>query len=335
VFFAKVADQDVLTRNEFYAVDLKILRELGLEVTICVNPFRIPLADIYVIWWWTWAFFPVLRAKLVGKPAIILGTFDHVLEDGKLERFYRRPYLQRFMIKYALRNASSNVVVSRDQFKVMERDFSVCGLEYSPHVIDTDEYAPKSVERGNFLLSFCWMNTRNAIRKCIPELILAMAKIHDEKPSLKLLICGEKGSDYPELQSLVDSLGAQEYIEFPGVVTKEKKIELMQTCAVYMQPSRVEGFGVAILEAMSCAAPVVSSPVGAVPEVAGDTAILVDGTNPDEIAAATIALLDDPAYSRSLGIQARSRAVRLFSYQRRKNDLDRIINQVTGKLIEG
>jgi glycosyltransferase involved in cell wall biosynthesis len=86
---------------------------------------------------------------------------------------------------------------------------------------------------------------------------------------------------------------------------------------------------------MSCAAPVVSSPVGAVPEVAGDTAILVDGTNPDEIAAATIALLDDPAYSRSLGIQARSRAVRLFSYQRRKNDLDRIINQVTGKLIEG
>jgi glycosyltransferase involved in cell wall biosynthesis len=58
----------------------------------------------------------------------------------------------------------------------------------------------------------------------------------------------------------------------------------MRECTVYLQPTRYEGFGLAILEAMSCGAPVVTSARGAVPEVVGDTAILVDGTSPMAIA---------------------------------------------------
>jgi glycosyltransferase involved in cell wall biosynthesis len=327
-FFAKVDDPRVLTRNEFYSVDLKILDDLGFDVTISTKPWNIPKADLYVVWWWTWAVFPLLRAKLRGVPVIIVGTFDHVMSDGTLEYFPRRKRWHQTMIRYALKAADANVVVSRDQFGYMERHFVVNNLEYSPHVINTDVYVPTRRERSKYFVTFCWMNTGNAKRKCIFETIEAMSRLCQELSEYKLLICGERGTDYEALQSLVTSLGVDDSVEFPGVVSVERKIELMQSCAVYLQPTTAEGFGVAILEAMSCGAPIVTSPVGAVPEVAGDTVLMVDGTNPNAIATAVKHLVHNKAIAEDYGVRARSRAVELFSYERRKADIARIIQVV-------
>ncbi|MFC1453924.1 glycosyltransferase family 4 protein, partial [Verrucomicrobiota bacterium] len=144
----------------------------------------------------------------------------------------------------------------------------------------------------------------------------------------RLIICGEKKDGFPALMQLVNLLNAQDYVEFLGIVSKETKIELMQKCAIYLQPSRSEGFGVAILEAMSCGAPVITSPVCAVPEVVGDTAMMVDGSNSEEIAAAMESLLKNPSLDRDYGLRARQRAVELFSYERRRNDIQRILNKV-------
>lgn len=330
-FFCKVADPEILERNEFYAVDVRILRELGHRVLISTTPSRIPRADLYVVWWWTWAFFPLLRAKLLRKPVIVLGTFDHVIDAGKLETFPHRPWLHRQLIKSVLKRADANVVVSRDQEAFLRANYRVNNLQYSPHVIDTDLYRPENLPREKFFVSFCWMNNGNSRRKCIPELIRAMARLHGEFPDHRLAICGEKGSDYPALERLVREFSASDYVEFRGVVCRAEKINLMQRCAVYLQPTRAEGFGVAILEAMSCGAPVVTSPVGAVLEVGGDAVAMADGANPDAIAQAVKELLRNHEKRDALGQAARTRAVREFSYSRRKNDLEQIINQVTAK----
>src|SRR5205814_9199823 len=124
----------------------------------------------------------------------------------------------------------------------------------------------------------------NATRKCLVEVIEAAALVHDRRPDVKFVIAGAKGDFADEAAAIVRRLGAEQYLELPGAISKEEKIRLMQQCAVYLQPTRYEGFGLAILEAMSCGAPVVTSPSGAVPEVVGDTALMVDATSPASIA---------------------------------------------------
>jgi glycosyltransferase involved in cell wall biosynthesis len=114
----------------------------------------------------------------------------------------------------------------------------------------------------------------------------------------------------------------------PWAVSKEEKIRLMRECVVYLQPTRYEGFGLAILEAMSCGAPVVTSPCGAVPEVVGDTALLVDGTSPPSIAEGILQYLEDPSLRETMGRQARQRAVDRFQYAERRDKMIALIDQL-------
>jgi glycosyltransferase involved in cell wall biosynthesis len=174
------------------------------------------------------------------------------------------------------------------------------------------------------------MNGANAERKCLPEIIRAAGLIHEDHPEIKFLIAGEKSTYYPVLKEMVRNMGAEGYIEFPGVVTKEKKIEYMQNCGVYLQPSRFEGFGLAILEAMSCGAPVVTSAAGALPELTGDTAVIVDGRSPENIASAVDKLLRSAELRKNIGMKARHRAESVFSFEVRKQKLGEVIEGLLG-----
>ena len=142
------------------------------------------------------------------------------------------------------------------------------------------------------------------------------------------MIAGAKGNFADEAAALVQQLGAGDYVDLPGAVSKEEKIRLMRECTVYLQPTRYEGFGLAILEAMSCGAPVVTSPCGAVPEVVGDTALLVDGTSPPSIAEGILQYLEDPSLRETMGRQARQRAVDRFQYAERRDKMIALIDQL-------
>jgi glycosyltransferase involved in cell wall biosynthesis len=97
---------------------------------------------------------------------------------------------------------------------------------------------------------------------------------------------------------------------------------------VYLQPTRYEGFGLAILEAMSCGAPVVTSPRGAVPEVVGDTALMVDGTSPEAIADGLLQYLENPSLREAMGQKARRRAVERFTYVERRDKMIPLIERL-------
>ena len=169
------------------------------------------------------------------------------------------------------------------------------------------------------------MQKGNAERKCVPEVIRSIPLVLQQHPTARFIVVGEQGSAYPDLLALVQRLGVEHAVEFPGVISKERKIELMQRCGVYLQPSIYEGFGLAVLEAMSCGAAVVSSPVGAVPEVVGDAGMLVDGRSPEAIATAVSRLLEDTALRQALGQRARQRVESLFVFERRQEALGRVI----------
>ena len=98
-----------------------------------------------------------------------------------------------------------------------------------------------------------------------------------------LVFTGE--SNLP-LADWIEKQGVTLRVNFVGSVPEEKLPSLYRGATALIFPSLYEGFGLPLLEAMACGTPVVTAKVTALPEVAGDAALLADPTSVDEIAAA-------------------------------------------------
>ena len=324
-FFCRTNDRSIFERVDFYAQDLRILTDLGFEVRIATRASELVPADLYFVWWWTWAFVPVTYARLRGKPAIVTGTFDFWL-------YPNRSRLERGLHRYALRKASANVFVSQLEFGAITEALPTNNPSYSPHGVDVEKLVPAAAARERFILTIdgSGMDQGNSSRKCIPEVIRAMPIIRGANPDIRFVIVGKKGSDFPALQALVAEVGANAYVDFQGVIDDAKKISMLQRCALYLQPSRYEGFGLSILEAMSCGAPVVTSRAGAIPEVGADAVRYAPDPAPEAIAETVNALLADDGARESLSKKARERAVTQFSIARRASELKAVIASLVG-----
>jgi glycosyltransferase involved in cell wall biosynthesis len=128
-----------------------------------------------------------------------------------------------------------------------------------------------------------------------------------------LLIAGAWDTRYPESQSLAAPLG--DAVRFLGAVDDADLPALHSAATLFAFPSLYEGFGLPVLEAMACGAPVVCGNRSSLPEVAGDAALLVDPTDTDAIAAALRRVLEDDDLRRSLSEKSLIQAT-TFSWQR-------------------
>jgi glycosyltransferase involved in cell wall biosynthesis len=96
------------------------------------------------------------------------------------------------------------------------------------------------------------------------------------------------GNDVPRLQRKAVQLGVADRVVFTGLLPEHEKADLYNLADVYVMPSRGEGFGFVLLEAMACGVPVIASRLdGGREAVRGGTlGQLVDPSNPAEIRAA-------------------------------------------------
>ena len=143
----------------------------------------------------------------------------------------------------------------------------------------------------------------------IIEAYLAWQK--DTKVNVGLVIAGRK---YPEIFSET-KLTKHPNIHLTGFIDEEDKALLYQHALVFLYPSFYEGFGLPILEAMQCGAPVITSDATAMPEVAGDAALLVNPNDPKELKEAMHELYRDEDLRKVLTKKGLARASR-FSWKK-------------------
>lgn len=327
-FFARVESGTVLETVEFYRQDIEILRSLGHEVFPAWRARQIRTdVDLYYVWWWTWAFQPLLVARLFGKPVVITGTLDYPYPiEGR--GYKGRPLWQRAIMATALRSADFNVFVSHHEAEGVSRDLRVRGPRCIPHAVDTEVYSPGDLPRENFVFSVIWLEKYSVWRKCAVQIVEAIPLVLASHPEARFIIAGGHHDGYEEVRGAARRLGVEPFVSFPGVISREEKIDRMRRCRLYLQPTRYEGFGVAILEAMSCGAPVLTNAVGGVPEVAGDAACFLPDTDPATIASGVNSLWVDETRCRDLGLRARARAVRDFSFEIRRAALRSLLAEL-------
>jgi glycosyltransferase involved in cell wall biosynthesis len=98
------------------------------------------------------------------------------------------------------------------------------------------------------------------------------------------VLVGDEKRGGDEVRSAVRRLGLERRVELAGYVEHEGLASLYRGAACLVFPSRYEGFGLPVLEAMASGTPVVATTAGAVPEVAGEAAILVEPGDPAALA---------------------------------------------------
>lgn len=124
----------------------------------------------------------------------------------------------------------------------------------------------------------------------------------------------------PELRERAARLGIEKQTVFSGVVDDDRLIDLYQQAALFVFPSRYEGFGLSVLEAMAYGCPVVSSNASSLPEVVGDAVLLVDPMDVDGLAGAMKRVLSDPDLSRDLCAKGLVHAAQ-FSWDRTAREM--------------
>jgi glycosyltransferase involved in cell wall biosynthesis len=231
-------------------------------------------------------------------------------------------------IERAIRQAVAIVVPSEAVRRDLVEAFPVPADRISvvPHGVDPDvfhaaeENAVTQVRRqfgieGPFLLFLGGLEPR----KNLPRLLEAFARLPGpRRPALVVAGSGVRwnpeGPDQLRAGLRRLPIDVRHGVVLTGYVSEPQKVALLTGAAALVYPSLYEGFGLPVLEAMACGTPVLTSNVSALPEVAGDAALLVDPRDTDAVAAGMQRLLEDEALGRRLADAGLIRAAR-FRWQ--------------------
>lgn len=153
-------------------------------------------------------------------------------------------------------------------------------------------------------------------RKNIARLVQAYHRlVHNGGVSWDLVLAGASGWRGKALDEQVAAMGLSRAVRRLGYVPDDELPALLKGALFLSFPSLFEGFGLPVLEAQSYGVPVLTSNNSALPEIAGDAALLVDPTDVDAIADAMLRLSQDEALRQRL-IEAGYANVKRFSWEK-------------------
>lgn len=154
-------------------------------------------------------------------------------------------------------------------------------------------------------------------------LIKAFSKIEDK--NMFLYIWG-KGEERENLQSIINKLGLQEKVFLRG---EEEFKKIVSQIDIYVQPSRSEGFGLAVVQAMGCGIPVVVTPAGSLPEIInnGKTGMVTKSFFVDDICASLNELIGNKKLREEISKNA-------YVVSRKNFGLDKWVDKTINKYLE-
>ncbi len=239
---------------------------------------------------------PAYTAPLWGRAPLVLTIHDvsyarqpewypH-LSDPLRQAFYRRSACRADRIITDSRHSRDEIVqaygIAADRITVV------------PLGVAGRWRADATIAREPLVLHVGDVHTRRNLG-IVLDAVLALRAAGGALAALRLVLIGRDLGAVAALQAQARAAGAPEALEHHAGIDDEALLQWYRRAAVFAYPSRYEGFGLPLLEAMACGTPVVASRATCIPEVAGEAAQLV---SPDDLQAwctALRAVVADPA----------------------------------------
>ena len=150
-----------------------------------------------------------------------------------------------------------------------------------------------------------------AERKNFGAILEAFGRVHAQSPCA-LVVAGRGCEDFRARYGIPDE-GWGRDVHFPGWVDQADLPVLFREAELFLYPSNMEAHPIPITEALATGTPIVTSNAYGLKELAGDAALLVDPSDPDQIAAAVLRLMNEPALREALRAKAAERS-KLFDW---------------------
>jgi glycosyltransferase involved in cell wall biosynthesis len=236
-----------------------------------------------------------------------------------ISRFYWSKWLP-FSVRFADQIIADSEHTQRDIVRLLKIDPArltviplAAGLQYQP-IEQADTL--QSVRRKHHLPDrFILFVSTLEPRKGIDTLLEAFARLTPAQPDVKLVITGKRGWYTEPLFAQLDRLQLAPRVQLTDYVPAEDLPALYNCADVLAFPSRYEGFGLTVLEAMACGTPVVCSNSSSLPEVAGDAALRVSPDDAPSLAQALQRVLTDATLRQQMKARGLQQAAR-FSWSR-------------------
>jgi phosphatidylinositol alpha-1,6-mannosyltransferase len=201
---------------------------------------------------------------------------------------------------------------------------------FRPDIDPSPVRARYGLDRGRWLLSVA----RLTPHKGIDTGLRVLARLRERYPDLGYAVVGS-GEQLPALQAMARSLGVADRVRFLTAVPDSDLPGLYNCAEIYCGLSRVtreaaEGFGISLVEAAASGVPVVAGRSGGMPDAVheGETGLLVDPEQPDEVCGALQSLLDDRAFAGRLGAAGRRAVETYYNWDRVTADLAGIGHEI-------
>lgn len=222
------------------------------------------------------------------------------MHAGRFAVFYQQ---HRYAVRKVVNKSDVIIALSEYWKEYFKNEFPTKRVEIIKNVISAPRVHKQ--QTGYFTLLFLGLLGKN---KGIYDLLEC---IRDHKVEfqgkLKLYIGGN--GEIEHVKQLIKEYGIADIVIFEGWVSGDKKIELLNKSDAYILPSYKEGLPISILEAMSYGMPIISTPVGGIPEIVsnGENGYLVEPGNKEDIYKAIISLLNDSDLRNRMGSVSLSR----------------------------
>jgi glycosyltransferase involved in cell wall biosynthesis len=207
-------------------------------------------------------------------------------------RWFDRPFW-RFFLYWAARRSKALIAISETTAADLRRFYphlSESKIHIVPQGVDPVFARIRSRRRPEpFLLAVSTLHPH----KNLDGLLRAFALFRRRRPDFRLVVCGMHGLFAGPLHDLRQSLGLEEAVEFPDWIPREQLYDLYARAWAFVYPSRFEGFGLPIPEAMAAGIPMACSDVEPMAGLAGDAAVKFDPDDVEAMAAAMLRITED------------------------------------------
>lgn len=259
-------------------------------------------------------------------------TLDNFFAPGLLP-YWRRGkqfFVQTLMARRTLRQASANVFISHHLRK--------CAEGLVPSSRDRNEVVHYGLsEYYSKLARSRSDHERDPHHVCALQfpagykdnesLLVSLAQVVHAQPNQPWRLDIAGWGDWTAWKERAAQLGIADRVQFLGFRTGQQVAEMLREAGVLVYPSVFEGFGLPVIEAMASGCPVIAVNGTAIPEVAGNAAVLVPPRSPNDIASALLHLADDAEARANLSARGLARA-RQFSWIAAARQFCRVFERV-------